>query len=197
MKNDKFEQPDFYHFNEDTWFLIETIKSLFKQQKIKSVLDLGAGCGVLGIAITVDLLCKRVTFVELQESFIPYLKQNIENYALLERNCEVEILNTSFGDLDISRLDHFDLIVANPPYFNPEDSRPSACLQRQQCKQFVIDSFTIFLDLLLRLQQKMHSEVYFVYPYDLFEKSNKLNLPIVEIKRKGRIAVYSLASLHE
>ena len=69
----EYKQPSFYHFNEDSILLVK--EALKLEEGIESVLDLCAGCGVIGVEYAIsNSKIKRLSFVELQKQFIKYIE---------------------------------------------------------------------------------------------------------------------------
>ena len=103
--------PGAFPLSTDSMALSDYIK-LPRQAK---VLDLGSGCGTIGI-----LLCAKdsqcvVTGIELDENAHRAALHNRQNNQLQDR------LNSICGDLtaitDLVRAGSFDVCVSNPPYF--------------------------------------------------------------------------------
>lgn len=106
-----YSQPDFYKLNQDSTALVNFVKK--RVTSVHSVLDLGAGCGVLGIELCNHYKPNQMTVVEYQGDFFEHLRHNIKN--ILSVDTKVELIQTSFGHF--SSDDHFDLVVCNPPYY--------------------------------------------------------------------------------
>jgi tRNA1Val (adenine37-N6)-methyltransferase len=144
-----YNQPDFYHFTEDSLKLASVVIANMIMKKPLTLLDLCAGCGVIGIELANKLpSLQKVTLVEAQQEFIPYLQQN--TLTLLRNNVESEIIPLKMGDL--VGEDMYDLIVCNPPYFLPNSGRPAHDMRRQICRSFVLDSPTLLLE---KIQKKL------------------------------------------
>lgn len=84
------------------------------------VLDLGAGCGVLGLVAAGRLATppERVTLVERNPDMAAWARANAARSAPIP----VEVVE---ADLRAAELPAADLIVANPPWFAPGAGRPS------------------------------------------------------------------------
>ncbi|WP_331776011.1 tRNA1(Val) (adenine(37)-N6)-methyltransferase [Sulfurospirillum sp. 1612] len=97
-----------YRYNSDTIFLYNFIT----QFDLKgSVLDVGCGCGVLGLLLKRDFNKIALTQIDIQE----------RNIALTQRNAEANKLKTltlhdDFLTHDFS--EKFDCIISNPPFYN-------------------------------------------------------------------------------
>ena len=124
-------QPEFYRFNEDSIVLAKFVVSYYQGTENLSLLDVGAGCGIIGIEVAQNLKLSNVTLLEPQEEFIPFIEKNISQF-LSQTN--VEIVNTDIEELhDASR---WDIITMNPPYFCRDDFRVSQNILREKCRSF-------------------------------------------------------------
>ncbi len=75
------------------------------------VVDLGAGCGVLGLALLFLGKAERLTAVEIQPEMAELVERNARENGLQSR---VAVLS---GDLRAVQLPLVDHVVFNPPYF--------------------------------------------------------------------------------
>lgn len=124
-----YSQPKFYHFSEDSIHLVKLIK--LDQREQVHVLDVGAGCGVVGIELALRNSLASITFLEKEESFKPYLKENIEKFIPL---IETDIVIKDIMQYKFERK--FDLIISNPPYFDFGKGRISPENEKQNCRTF-------------------------------------------------------------
>lgn len=135
-----YKQPDFYHFNQDSIDLAKYAATQMKSKNQISVLDLCAGCGVVGLELSKLLDIRSVYFLELQSEFFLSLKENILNFA-----CEI-LTTTDQRSLSHFKTDQkFDLIVANPPYFLKGGGRTGLNANRQKCRFFEEDSYHVLV----------------------------------------------------
>lgn len=81
-----------------------------------TALDLGAGCGILGLLVHAAYPTCRVTLVERQPDHVALCRRNAASLP------HVDVLD---ADLRDAPLPAADLIVANPPYFRPDEGQPS------------------------------------------------------------------------
>lgn len=124
-----YKQPKFYQFNEDSFLLIaEVIKDC--KHPIKSLLDVGAGCGVIGIELAIKLNLERVVLLEKQKAFLESLEYNLNDYL----DIKTEIIHKSIEETNMQ--DEFDLIVSNPPYFRAGHGRVSPINEKQISRTF-------------------------------------------------------------
>ncbi|WP_297432723.1 methyltransferase [Sulfurimonas sp.] len=103
-----------YCYNSDSIFLYDFI-NFFKPKG--KVLDVGAGCGVVGLLVARDN--KKVTLeaVEKQAAFREYAKVNAR-----VNNIELRLHAGDFLELDNS--EKYDYIISNPPFY-PEGVKKS------------------------------------------------------------------------
>ncbi len=135
-----FSQPDFYRFNEDSLKLIQFVQS--RLPSAESILDLGAGCGIIGIELAARLHAKELCLLEAQADYAFHLHKNVSERII---KCNVEVVVKTFGEW-YPKV-QYDLIVSNPPYFLPGHGRPSQNSKKNIARSFVLDSWDIFLDL--------------------------------------------------
>jgi tRNA1(Val) A37 N6-methylase TrmN6 len=133
-----YEQPDFYRFNEDSLILVKFISE--QKLKAESLLDLGAGSGVIGIELALQLDVPMIHFLELQEDWRPFLNSNIERFIPTRPS---EIFWTSVSKW--KPVMKYDLIVSNPPYYLPGNGKVSPDRVRAHCRSFLQDNWGIFL----------------------------------------------------
>lgn len=136
-----YKQPDFYRFNQDSTKLISFILEQ-SQLRPEMILDLGAGSGVLGIEYGLKSPLKRIHFVELQKSFLPYIEENMK---VLLPQIEFEITNKKFSEISIGK---YDLIVSNPPYFHSGDGQISPIAERQTARSWEVDNLNILIQVI-------------------------------------------------
>ena len=136
-----YTQPDFYRFNQDSFTLIRFIEESLKEREIEieSILDIGAGCGVLGIELGKKIRdIKKVFFLEKQREFKSSFEKNIKHLGKLES----EVSWTNWNEFNLKKK--VDLIVSNPPYYLEESHRVSQIKQRQICRSISSSSMEAF-----------------------------------------------------
>lgn len=135
-----YSQPSHYRFNEDSLALVDhAVKKAVGMTDLK-VLDVGAGCGVIGIEFYKQLkeFIVTVDFIEVQNEFYDHLSVNTEDVksrVYIESWLNVESLDTDY-----------DLVLSNPPYFFTEDSRPSPSPLRDNCRRIRKEDFYLWLN---------------------------------------------------
>ncbi len=103
-----------YAYNSDSLYLHDFVNSLNPKGR---VLDVGAGCGIVGLLVARDNPKVTMEAVEKQDVFIPYAQKNAEVNEI-----EYKLYQNDFMDLDESLK--YDYIISNPPYY-PEGTKKS------------------------------------------------------------------------
>ncbi len=187
MKNIwNYSQPNFYKFSEDS---IELTKYLVEKspKKFSTTLDLCSGCGVLGIELISHEIITSCDFLELQPEFLNHILENIKNLETFALNYSIYI--GAIGDFLKGQPDKFfkkyELIIANPPFFNIEDGRLSPSNQgRNQCRFFLKDNYQIFFNFITRAL-KNDGVCYFItreLETSLFKNNNYAIEKVKEVK---------------
>lgn len=139
-----YEQPDFYHFNEDSLklvtFVTEHVSSAW------NILDAGAGCGVIGIELAKKLKARHLTLLEVQDEYSPFLKKNISLQG--SPDIATEVVISSFSQWNPSKP--YDLIVSNPPYYLPGHGEASGDPSRDIARSFKVDGWRVFLEMMMK-----------------------------------------------
>ena len=143
MNND-YLQPDFYRFNQDSIRLITRVTE--KVEKASTILDLGSGCGLIGLELAQHYLPDLLTLLELQEDFRDILAENVKRKSP-PQTC-TEIFITSFSKWTHAKT--YELIVCNPPYYFPDSGQPSANVRRGLARSFLVDDWGVLLELIFR-----------------------------------------------
>lgn len=167
----KYYQPDFYHFSEDSIHLVNYLVAHELEDKHQRVLDLCAGCGVVGL----ELLQRwsgitHLDFVEAQIEFAPFLEKNIEQTA---KQTVTNIYYQHFSDF--KKVQEYDLIIANPPYFNAGKGRISGNPLKQRCRTFSHDTFIDFINCCHDLKTASNA----IYFLAIEENANKFSDVII------------------
>lgn len=134
-----YSQPDFYRLNSDSLDLVNWVARM--DLKVESLLDLGSGCGVIGLEYHLRNPVKELTLVEPQEGFLPHLNKNIEGSP-------GKVIQSLFSEF--YSLKRFDLILCNPPYYLPGEGQPSKDPARHMARSFVKDNWEELLSCVVR-----------------------------------------------
>ncbi len=103
---------------QDTEILVETVAEYIKTHNVKTIVDLCAGSGCIGISLAMMFPEIEVFSIELSDKAFYYLEKNIELN-------EVENVKAINGDI-VNGLAYFgiediDILVSNPPYIETEE----------------------------------------------------------------------------
>ena len=102
-----FQPKNGYCYNSDTMFLYDFITKF----NIKGdVLDIGGGCGVLGLLIKRDFKKINLTIIEKQKIMSDLIIKNS-----IENSLEVEGINSDFLEFAFNKK--FDFVISNPPFY--------------------------------------------------------------------------------
>lgn len=151
-----YDQPSEYQFSHDSVFLARAVFDFVQSQNlpITHVLDLCAGCGIIGLDFLYHLIAsnsplpKSIDFIEVQNVYLSYFKKNINR---LNISVSHQFLHLNYKDLPLQPhlKNKYDLIVCNPPYFRKEQGKLSPSDFKNRCR-FYIDAD--FQNLLLSIQ---------------------------------------------
>lgn len=102
----------------DTELLVDTAVELLKGKTDMRVLDLCAGSGCIGIAITKELTGVRTVLVDNSDEALKVCRMNIIRNHLTSR---ITSLAADIKEHPPMLIGSFDLIVCNPPYIPSSD----------------------------------------------------------------------------
>ncbi|WP_297997135.1 methyltransferase, partial [uncultured Campylobacter sp.] len=98
----------------DDWFAVCDERSLKSALNLRAiygdVLDVGAGCGILGFLLKRDFKSINLSLLEIQERNLEILRLNS-----LQNDLPAEILHADFAEFKSEK--RFDFIVSNPPFY--------------------------------------------------------------------------------
>lgn len=96
-----------------------------------TVLDLGSGCGTLGLLLCAKSESCHVTGIELEETAHNTAMENIRRNQLEDR---MKSILTDLRQIDSSMAGRFSCCVSNPPYFSGgEASTATPFARREDC----------------------------------------------------------------
>ena len=191
LDNIKYSQPDFYHFSEDSTLLVRESLSFFKSKKqFNYVLDLCAGCAVVGIEFSLSKTVQFIDFIEQQEEFIPHINKNLLNH---------NIQNANVYNLDFSKCNDYkkyDLILMNPPYFDSAAHRASPNAKKNKCRLITKEKAKQLLQSIEgSLNEKAHLCI--VIPKQSFWSELLMSSSLIELERVVRDKVVVLIFKNE
>ena len=96
-----------YCYNSDTLFLYDFITNFPIK---KSVLEIGGGCGVLGLLVARDFKIE-LSVIEIQEIMAKFIEKNSQKNGI-----KLELINDNFLEYNFDK--RFDYIISNPPFYN-------------------------------------------------------------------------------
>lgn len=175
--SEDYSQPDFYRFNQDSLELVKWI--INHVASAESILDLGAGSGIIGMELAQKFKPKKLTLVEVQREYEVHLQKNAERFVPVETQTSIVI--ESFSQFSPSTK--FDLIVCNPPYYLPGRGEVSPDPARAIARSFIVDRWEILLKKVSEVMSEK-GKCFFVLKKDewleryIVEKANACKLQI-------------------
>ena len=128
-----YSQPEEYRFSHDSVFLARRVFEDIRNgntQPPRRLLDLCAGCGVIGLDLLLHMerenipLPETADFVDVQAVYKEHWKQNVRALQpLLKKPPAFEYHAVNYAELHAATP--YDLIVCNPPYFRTGHGRLS------------------------------------------------------------------------
>jgi len=96
-----------YCYNSDTMFLYDFISKFNLKGK---VLEVGGGCGVLGLLLKRDFPKIELSIIEKQKLMADFIRKNSK-----ENSLAVKIVEGDFLDLKADK--EYDFVISNPPFY--------------------------------------------------------------------------------
>lgn len=137
-----------YRYNIDTFLLFDFVS---KQNVHGKVLDVGCGCGIIGILLKEKFAKISLSLVDILEQNCALTKQN-----LARNNIEAEVFCADFTHF--WSKDKFDYIISNPPFYR-KGAIPSVNAHRQMGKfssALSLENFIKSSNALLKPQGKLY-----------------------------------------
>ncbi|OIP54911.1 MAG: methyltransferase [Helicobacteraceae bacterium CG2_30_36_10] len=169
-----YQPQDGYCYNSDSVFLYDFIDSFSPKGK---VLDVGAGCGVVGLLVARDNKKVELEAVEKQEVFIHYATTNARVNKI-----EYKMHRGSFLELDENLK--YDYIISNPPFYHEGASK-------SEDKMLFNARYNINLplkDFFKKVSQLLKPQSHFIFCYDASQfglicaELDKVKLRVIDVQ---------------
>jgi len=163
-----------YCYNSDSVFLYDFIDSFNPKGR---VLDVGAGCGVVGLLVARDNEKVSLEAVEKQEAFVHYATTNARVNKI-----EYKMYEGDFVELDESVK--YDYIISNPPFY-PEGVQKSEDEMLRNARYNVNLPLADFFKKVSRL---LNPHSHFIFCYDAIQFGDicaelaKVKLRVVDVQ---------------
>ena len=160
-----YSQPDFYSFSESSTGLAHL--ALDFGRAYKKVYDVFAGCGVIGLEFCqFSKTCKELVAIELQAEYKAHFESNNKKLQELGKGTRVSFFEGAFSTYQ--KDEKFDLLFANPPFFDPNSSRLSKNKKRSLAKFFLVDDILSFA-YFCKEKVQPGGDIYLLLPEDTFQ----------------------------
>jgi tRNA1Val (adenine37-N6)-methyltransferase len=179
----KYSQPEDYHFSHDSVFLARQIFEKHKNELVNyQILDLCAGCGVVGIDLVFHQLKEsifkgEIDFIEIQDVYKNHFEKNkkLLMSEFPDHDLKMNWIQKNYAEIQDDKK--YDLIVSNPPYFLKESGVLSDNEFKNRCR-FFLDSGWKELILFMQNSLKANGKAYFLVRDELkkmIEQENYFN----------------------
>lgn len=169
-----YQPQEGYCYNSDSLFLYDFIDSFNPKGR---VLDVGAGCGVVGLLVARDNKKVELEAVEKQEAFIHYATTNARVNKI-----EYKMHGGSFLELDEDVK--YDYIISNPPFYHEGASQ-------SEDKMLFNARYNINLplkDFFKKVSRLLKPQSHFIFCYDASQfglicaELEKVKLRVVDVQ---------------
>jgi len=179
-----------YCYNSDSVFLYDFISSFKPRGRM---LDVGAGCGIVGLLVARDALHVELEAVEKQENFAEYAINNAR-----VNNIPYKLYKDDFLSLHVE--EKYDYIVSNPPFYHDGATKSEDEMLFNARYNVNLPMNKFFKKVSQLLKPKSH----FIFCYDATQfglicaELDKVNMRVVDVQfvhpKKDRAA--SLVLVH-
>ena len=148
-----FQMDSGYRYNSDSLLLYDFISSFKPKGKL---LDVGCGCGILGLLLKRDFPALDVCLLDIQDQNCTLTRANAQQNELTCKAIEC-------GDfLEISFEQKFDFIISNPPFYHGgsvKSEEPSLSISRHN-SALPLEKFA------KKVTKTLSNRGYFIFCYD-------------------------------
>ena len=143
MNPTDYSQPEFFRFGWDSLFLVKEVlaRTSFGHQNGK-LLELGTGSGVIACELSQQLTLASCVLVEAQREWQTYLEMNLQQFCTCP---DTSIHWQRVSEFNLAGQSKFELVVCNPPYFDPARGKPSPDQFRNIAHRLVLDPWSEWL----------------------------------------------------
>lgn len=178
MKPNGFQFKQFFIAHDKCAMKVNTdgilLGSIADVENARQILDLGTGTGLIAIMLAQRSQAK-ITAVEIEPNAYQQAVENVENSANHQR---IAVLQQDVAQLNLPQK--FDLIVANPPYF---ENSLAARNQERDLARAITGSHLEWLKIAEK-HLSQNGKISFILPSDMADKlisqSSELNLRCIE-----------------
>jgi len=163
-----------YCYNSDSLFLYDFISSFNPHAK---VLDIGAGCGIVGLLVARDNPKVELEAVEKQDTFIEYATHNARVNKI-----GYKLHKADFLELDIQ--EKYNYIISNPPFY-PNGAKKSDNEMLFNARYNVNLPMNDFFK---KVSQLLKPHAHFIFCYDASQfalicvELDKVKLKVVDVQ---------------
>ena len=119
-------------------------KSVEEKHDIKTVLDVGTGCGILALCMAQAFTKADVTAIDIDPMSVEQAEDNFASSAFDDR---LHTVCTSFQNFSLQTTSNYDLIISNPPFFTSSLHSPD--IRRNAARhnvQLPLEDFVLAVD---------------------------------------------------
>jgi tRNA1Val (adenine37-N6)-methyltransferase len=153
-----YDQPDEYHFSLDSIEMplqvSQHLRKYHSDLPSLKVLDLCAGCGVVGFEFHFHLPeVAQIDFLEVQDVYQSYFESNLGKVkAGIRRDSltQFQFFNLNYNQLMGSALEgQYDVVLCNPPYFEKDQGLLSPSDFKNRCRFYLDSDFSTLVESML------------------------------------------------
>lgn len=141
-----------YCYNSDSLFLYDFINKLKPKG---NMLDVGAGCGIVGLLCARDNEKVQLEAIEKQELFLAYAKKNADTNQI-----KYILYHGDFMDFEFDKK--YDYIVSNPPFYHGQSTKS----ENEMLQNARYNINLPLADFFKKVSQVLNPKSHFVFCYD-------------------------------